>query len=180
MFENLCHPAEVFYFQYMTKKILRPLIATIVVFAIMRLQGASLFSIYSPGGIVDLELARTPDQVKKYLLLWDNAVIKWNITIDFFFIIAYTWLLYAWLRWIKANLQSAIRQQINHWLTKAVILVGVLDMLENSLMLFTIKGLYNNLSLEATYWFAVIKFALAGITLTYILLNSLFIALSKK
>jgi hypothetical protein len=53
-------------------------------------------------------------------------------------------------------------------------------MLENSLMLFTIKGLYNTFSLEATYWFAVIKFALAGVTLTYILLNSIFIALSKK
>jgi hypothetical protein len=164
----------------MRQKILVPLIATITVFAIMRWQGASLFSSYSPGGIVDLELARTTEQVQKYLLLWKNNVVKWNISIDFFFIIAYTWLLYAWLRWIKEHLENATRLTINQWLTKAVVLVGVLDVLENCLMLFTIKGLYNGFSLEATYWFAVIKFVLAGVTLTYILMNSLLIALSKK
>lgn len=164
----------------MRQKILVPLIATITVFAIMRWQGASLFSSYSPGGIVDLELARTTEQVQKYLLLWKNNVVKWNISIDFFFIIAYTWLLYAWLRWIKEHLENATRLTINQWLTKAVVLVGVLDVLENCLMLFTIKGLYNSFSLEATYWFAVIKFVLAGVTLMYILMNSLLIALSKK
>lgn len=162
------------------RKIGIPLLATILVFILMRIQGASLFSQFSPGGIVDFELARTSDQVQKYLLLWNNAVIKWNITIDFFFIITYTWLLYAWLKWIRQFLQSVIRQNINLWLSKAVVLVGVLDVLENCLMLFTIKGLYNAFSLEATYWFAVVKFALAGLTLMYILLNSLLIAVSNK
>lgn len=164
----------------MRQRILIPLLATITVFAIMRWQGASLFSNYSPGGIVDLELARKTEQVQKYLLLWKNSVVKWNITIDFFFIITYTWLLYAWLRWIKEHLDNLSRLKINQWLTRAVVLVGVLDVLENCLMLFTIKGLYNTFSLEATYWFAVIKFALAGVALMYILLNSLLIALSKK
>jgi hypothetical protein len=162
------------------RKIGIPLLATILVFILMRIQGASLFSQFSPGGIVDFELARTADQVQKYLLIWNNAVIKWNITIDFFFIITYTWLLYAWLKWIRQFLQSVIRQNINLWLSRAVVLVGVLDVLENCLMLFTIKGLYNAFSLEATYWFAVVKFALAGLTLMYILLNSLLIAVSNK
>ena len=162
------------------RKIGIPLLATILVFILMRIQGASLFSQFTPGGIVDFELARTPEQVQKYLLLWNNAVIKWNITIDFFFIIAYTWLLYAWLRWIKEHIENVQRLKINQWLTKAVVLVGVLDVLENCLMLFTIKGLYKAFSLEATYWFAVVKFALAGLTLMYILLNSLLIAVSNK
>jgi hypothetical protein len=164
----------------MRQKILVPLILTILVFILMRMQGASLFTSYSPGGIIEFELARTPEQVQKYLLLWKNSVIKWNITIDFFFIIAYTWLLYNWLQWIRQYLQTPIRQNINSWLSKAVVLVGVLDVLENCLMLFTIKELYNAFSLEATYWFAVIKFALAGLTLVYILLNSVLIAVSNK
>lgn len=164
----------------MREKILIPLLLTILVFILMRMQGASLFTTYSPGGIVDLELARTTEQVETYLLRWENSVIKWNITIDFFFIIAYTWLLYKWLQWIRQNLQTSIRQNINSWLSKAVVLVGVLDVLENCLMLFTIKGLYNAFSLEATYWFAVVKFALAGLTLMYILLNSVLIAVSNK
>ncbi|OYY15302.1 MAG: hypothetical protein B7Y69_11645, partial [Sphingobacteriia bacterium 35-40-8] len=60
----------------------------ILMMAALRWQGAVLKTADSPRAIVDLELAKDPEQVQALLNVWSIKDVRLNIQIDFLFIVA--------------------------------------------------------------------------------------------
>lgn len=161
------------------KKIVIPFTSTIIVFIAMRLQGHTLNNMVSKRGIVDLEFATTAKRLNAILANWNYEVVKNNILIDYFFIIFYSWLFYLL---VDLTVKYTLKKWViftGNFFKKMVIAIALLDVLENALMLFTIRGLYNSFTLNATAVFATIKFGLVLLVIIY-LIFALFIRIINK
>lgn len=161
------------------KKIVTPLFLSTITFIAMRFQGRSLNNEVSNRGVVDLEFATSSERLNEILSNWDNAVIKNNIVIDYFFIIFYSWLFYALTDLTIKYAQKKWVINIGKLSKKMVIGVAIFDLLENALMLFTIKGIYTSFTLYATATFAAIKFSLLLFVIIYLVI-AYFIRLTTK
>jgi len=147
-------------------------ISCMVMVVIMQWQGSSLKTPTAKRGILDLELARTPELLQTALSGWDLSVVKMNIWLDFAFIVTYVVFLslaaettagkWGNIRWLS---------QTGLFLARAAYVAGVLDIAENLLMLKTISGSYDAISLQLTFYCAVVKFILAGLIIVYLFLS---------
>ncbi len=146
-------------------------IATIIVFLIMRFQGASLKTEISPKAIIDLEFAKTTQRLRELLLQWDVSVVKMNIWIDFVFIVTYV-LFISTLSEYAAN-RCTIQgfNKMGIWLARAAYLAGIFDIAENLLMLQSVAGDFTGSSLLLTSFCAIVKFSILGIILFYVFLS---------
>jgi hypothetical protein len=163
----------------MKQRIFIAILASIICIAALKWQGASLKTTGSPRAIVELELATSPQQVQSLLGIWDIAVVKLNIWIDFAFIVAYVAFLALSSEAFANKWNNSLMKSIGFTLARIAFVAGVLDIAENLFMLQTIAGNYSLLSLQLTHYCASIKFTLAGIVLLYLLV-SLPILLRKK
>ena len=142
----------------------------------MSMHGAPLrVAEITPYGIVDLELAGTPDRVTAILNAWGPGLIKRavvNTRIDFIFLTCYGLFLFGvvqatarWFagRWAKAGI----------WLSRAMIIAALFDAIENILMLKMLNGSLGKELVASTYMFASVKFLLLLVGITYILFSIL-------
>lgn len=145
-------------------------VSCMVMIFVMQWQGNALKMPTSEYGIIDLEFANTPVLLQTILSGWDLSVAKMNIWLDFVFIVTYVLFLS-----IAAEM-TAGKWARKSWLAETGIfmakiawLAGVLDIAENLLMLKTIAGNYDTMSLRLTLICASAKFALVGLILLYLL-----------
>ena len=154
--------------------------ATAISFGWLRWQGASLFTAESKGGIVDLEMADTPEKLQHLLGLWNKQVAVNNIYIDFLFIPCYAIFLALGCQYMA---EKVLRPSYQIWANRLVKLLAVaalLDVVENILMLMSIAGNYTPETLLLTRLIASCKFLLVGLALLYILFGLLSSLLPTK
>ncbi|MCX6264896.1 MAG: hypothetical protein NTZ47_10195, partial [Bacteroidetes bacterium] len=95
--------------------------ATAICFGWLRWQGASLFTAESKGGIVDLEMADTPEKLQHLLGIWDKQVAVNNIYIDFLFIPCYAIFLAVGCQYMA---EKIVRPSYQIWANRLVKLLA--------------------------------------------------------
>ena len=153
--------------------------ATAICFGWLRWQGASLFTAESKGGIVDLEMADTPEKLQHLLGMWNKQVAVNNIYIDFLFIPCYALFLAVCCKYMADKIVRPSYQKWMNRLVKLIVVAALLDVVENILMLMSIAGNYTSETLLLTRLIASSKFLLVGLAILYILFG-LFISLFSK
>jgi hypothetical protein len=155
----------------MKQKLLVAAFACVLMFTALHWQGASLVTTVSSKGIVDLEMATKPSQIKILMETWDLSVAKMNIWIDFLFIVSYVAFLALASESVSTKWENQGMHIIGLTLARVAVVAGVLDIGENLLMLQTIAGNFTVVSLQMTHYFATIKFTLAAIILIYLFIS---------
>jgi len=155
----------------MRQKLIVAAFASVLMIAALRFQGASLTTLNSSRGIVDLELATKPSQVSALMDSWDLTVVKMNIWLDFLFIVSYVAFLALASEAVSSKWKNQGMRVIGLTLARVALVTGVLDIGENLLMLQTIAGNFTLVSLQLTHYFATIKFTLAAIVIIYLLIS---------
>jgi len=148
-------------------------LATLLCFAWLRWQGASLYTNITPRGIVDLEMAVNGARLQQLLQVWSKPVIEGNIYIDFLFIPAYASLIAGLCVWGSEQFGQSNLHRAGVVLAKAVWLAAAFDVTENLLMLLSIRQAYTPLSLQVTVGVATLKFVLLAIAIIYILFSGI-------
>jgi hypothetical protein len=147
------------------------LLGTVFFFLLLRYQG-KLETKESPLGIVSLELARNPTQVKEIINSWSNNDLignaKTNVWIDFLLIPFYSLLFYTLCGSISVRTGGQIAK-IGVMLAFASVIAGLLDVMENMLMLLTLNGVFNYFTVILTSFFAASKFILLALALLYVI-----------
>ncbi|HQR94073.1 MAG TPA: hypothetical protein PLK14_14030 [Sediminibacterium sp.] len=143
----------------------------ILMMAALRWQGAVLKTADSPRAIVDLELAKDPEQVQALLNVWSIKDVRLNIQIDFLFIVAYVVFLAMASEGMAAKWTVNSMQFLGWLMARLALVAGFLDVAENLLMLQTIDQSYSPLSLNLTRYAALIKFGFVGLVLLYLLIS---------
>ena len=154
--------------------------ATAISFGWLRWQGASLFTAESKGGIVDLEMADTPEKLQHLLGLWNKQVAVNNIYIDFLFIPCYALFLAVCCKYMAEKIVRPSYQIWANRLVKLLAVAALLDVVENILMLMSIAGNYTPETLLLTRLIASCKFLLVGLAVLYILFGLVTSLVSKK
>jgi hypothetical protein len=150
--------------------------ATAICFGWLRWQGASLFTAKSKGGIVDLEMADTPEKLQHLSGIWNKEVAVNNIYIDFLFIPCYAIFLVICCKYMAEKIVRPTYQIWANRMVKLIAVTALLDVVENLLMLMSIAGNYTSETLLLTRIIASSKFLLVGLAILYIL-SGLFISL---
>ena len=145
--------------------------ATAICFGWLRWQGASLYTPESKGGIVDLEMADTPEKLQHLMGVWNKQVAVNNIYIDFLFIPCYALLLAVCCKYMAEKIVRPSYQKWANTLVKLIAVAAILDVVENILMLMSIAGNYTPETLLLTRLIATGKFVLLGLAMLFILLG---------
>lgn len=147
-------------------------VGCMIMVVVMQWQGSGLKTPTSPHGIVDLEFANSWTLLQTTLTGWNLSVAKMNIWLDFVFIVTYVLFLSlaAEITAMKWAPQSWLTQT-GIFLAKSIWVAGILDIAENLLMLKTLAGNYDEMSLRLTFFCAAVKFALVGLVIVYLLIG---------
>ena len=148
------------------------LVGTLLLFLLLRFQGNNLVTPYSPKGIVSLELAGNEPATTTIISGWQNDgrghSLRNNLLIDFLFIPFYVMLFYTLCGSISVRLDS-IAAKLGVLLAFFILIGGAFDVLENLLMMLAYLGIYNTLTVKATYSFAILKFILISLSIIYVI-----------
>lgn len=151
------------------------LACTIFVFLQMRPTGRKLKTADTPLGILNLEFAYDIHNTSKVLYAWrpDEKIeaAKKNTYIDFGLLFFYSlFLFYACLQ-LSKNF-SGITCNIGIWLSKAALIAGGLDVIENIGMLITLGGNQSIFISLLTAICASVKWLLAVLAILYVVFIS--------
>ena len=167
----------VFYFHPVKRRLFISFLILVVVAIFMRQLGHNLISPASPRGIVDLELAKTPERFRQLQLFWSSGDVVSNIFLDFLFIGAYTWFFVNGCRLVKEKLKL---QDWSDRILSVAVATAFFDVFENFLMLLVWNGRFGTVVLHVIFYCAIIKFILAGIVALYLLITLPVALLFKK
>ncbi len=158
---------------------------TLVMLIVMAKSGATLRTMATPKGILDLEFAYNGDKAAAVMKAWQNndktdivTAAKINTQLDFIFLLFYSAFLYNGCRIILVYFKGA-DANIGLLLANGAIAAGLLDILENIGMLFTLHGYTNSAIPLATCSFSIVKWLLALAALLYLLVGGGWILLNK-
>lgn len=151
-------------------------IGSLVMVMVMSKTSATLKTPATPLGILNLEFAYNGDKAHTVLKAWqpngkiDNIeVAKVNTRLDFIFLFFYSLFLYKACKILSGTYNGAL-QKTGLLLANGAILAGLLDILENAGMLFTLQGNINNSILLLTTAVSIIKWILALAAVIYLLI----------
>ena len=157
--------------------------ATLALFLLLRVQGAALITPASPSGIVSLELATSAGQTRSIVEHWkEHGLIskaRQNILIDFLFIPFYTILFYTLAGSISIRMKGAAAN-LGVLLAFFSVIAGLLDVLENFLMLLSTYGWHADILSLITAGAAITKFSMLGIASLYILVLGFGVVMRRK
>ncbi len=162
------------------QKLVIAVILLLGVILVMRYQGAALIMPDTPTGILALEFANTSEKLSLILSVWPMDAAKLNIWLDFIFIIVYTRFFLLTLSIAVNQWQHKIPTRIGKWLIVSAWIAAVFDVAENIIMLASLARHYTELSLQATAYFASIKFLIVLLMLLYLLVSLLANLFSPK
>ena len=165
-----------FFMVYMKRRLLISFIAVVLLILLMRWQGSALVTPVSPKGIIDVEFARTEGRWQQLLLFLDLQALRINLYLDLLFIVSYVWFLLTACQYIQSK--TAWRRATAVFKTVALT-AGVLDVLENFMILLVLENRIAPDVLQTVFYIAAAKFALAGVTILYLLFSWPF-ALRRK
>ncbi len=155
----------------MKRKLTLSAIASVILFIVLRFQGAALKTPISKRAIVDLEFADTPQRIQELFVVWNMQTVRINVWIDFLFIIAYVSFLSLASKTTAVKWKSIYFKQIGYICSRLAFVAGLFDVCENILMLQTTDGSFTTVSLQFTFYCAAIKFILAGLIVMYLLIS---------
>ncbi len=155
----------------MKRKLTLSAIASVILFIVLRFQGAALKTPISKRAIVDLEFADTPIRVQELFAVWNMQTVRINVWIDFLFIIAYVSFLSLASKATALKWKSNSFKQIGYTCSRLAFVAGLFDVCENILMLQTTAGDFTTVSLQLTFYCAAIKFLFTGFIILYLLIS---------
>jgi hypothetical protein len=165
----------------MMKKILIAIVATVVIFLVMRWLSNEVTTPATPKGIVSFELAKNFTTAQTMMQAAGVKNMQFNTGIDFLFIIAYTSLFLLCCKALMDNYRSSGLKTIGLIFLELSVLVGILDLVENIAMLITLGGYGSDISVTISRWAAIVKFCVAGMVLMYIIVAAVIMYfISKK
>jgi len=153
------------------KKFLLAIIATVLVFLLLRWQSASLITSATPTGILALEFCDNIPELNIILNAWNIKTAVWAVIIDFLFIAAFGASFYFGSKLVFSKIPNSFTRFMI-WFS---IVPPLLDIIEDVLMLFTLSGSHHTFILQLTKYVAIIKFAAAAIVVLYLLVSLLII-----
>jgi hypothetical protein len=158
------------------KKLLLPFLffGTMIMIFVMGKTSATLKTIATPKGILDLEFAYNKTKAANIISAWSpNAIVdniskaKINTYLDFIFLTFYaSFLFFSCKKIAKSN-----NNKIGLLIAKGALLAGLLDMLENIGMLTSLSGNVCNVVAVVTTFCASVKWALAFLAILYLLIS---------
>jgi hypothetical protein len=140
--------------------------ALLVMFFVMRAQGAALITPVSRHGIIDLEFCKTTERLLQLRLFLDGRAVVNNILLDFIFIGAYTWF------FLTASLLTREKLQWHKWGQAAqtfALSAAFFDVGENFIMLLVWEGRFAPSLMQLVFYIALIKFILIALVVLYLL-----------
>ena len=162
------------------------LACTVFTFMQMRPTGKKLYTSETKLGILNLEFAYDNDHAAKILNAWQPDekinIARKNTYIDFVFLLFYSIFLFYSCKYLSKNFTGNLRM-FGVFLSKASLIAGGLDILENSGMLITLSGNPSGIILLATAICATIKWLLALLAILYVVFVSpyaLFLSIKNK
>ena len=171
------------------RKYFFPIVAvgSLVMVIVMSKTSATLKTSATPLGILNLEFAYNGAKAGTVLNAWqpnekiDNIeVAKFNTWLDFIFLFFYSLFLFKACKILSGTYKGAL-QKTGLLLANGAILAGLLDILENAGMLFTLQGNINNAILLLTTTVSIIKWILALAAVAYLLIfGAAFLIRMKK
>jgi len=144
---------------------------SIIMIVVLRWQGKELMHPLTPSGILALEFANTPEKLNTVLSVWNKETVQNNILLDFLFVIAYTWFFILGVAHSTTKWTHKFMQRFGATGIRMAFLAGILDIIENILMLQSIHGHYSTSSLQLTWYCAAIKFLIVIILLVFMILT---------
>lgn len=134
---------------------------------------ASFSSTPEKYGIVSLELARTPQKANTIIDSWgDNGkgIALFSLGLDYLFIAAYTATLWLFCRFFAQSLRekNEFLSKTGNFLSWLVILAGILDVIENQLLLIMLLSEPSDMATATATLAASGKFVLLLITGIYL------------
>ncbi|MBA2249761.1 MAG: hypothetical protein H0W12_06170 [Chitinophagaceae bacterium] len=152
------------------------LACTLVVFLQMRPTQRKLRTTETPASIINLELAYDTIHTAKVLTAWNTdekvAAAKENTYIDFALIICYALFLFFSCNNLAKNFCGKMGN-LGKLLSKAALIAGLLDVVENSGMLITLNGHTNAVVSLVTATCSGIKWLFIIVCFLYIVLAGL-------
>ena len=160
----------------MKKGLFLPAVGSVLMFVVLRTQGAPLKTLLSPRGIIDLEFADTPARLTALLAQWNLHVVTLNIWLDFLFIIAYTlFLSFASIRCAEKWPPASMPAKAGLFFARLAYLAGLFDIAENIFMLRSVAGYFTATSLQITVYCASAKFIIAALIVVYLIASLPFV-----
>ncbi len=153
-------------------------IAAIIMTVVMQWQGSSLVNETATMGIVNLEIDRPVSRVEEVIA--SNAKNDWyiNIALDFVYIFFYTAFFYMASLSFHKKERPLFKGKAGKWFIKLSIAAGVLDVIENLSMLWSLNSGPSVASIWIARHASIIKFGFLGI-LIIVLLTSLVLNFAK-
>jgi hypothetical protein len=150
------------------------LTGSIVMIIVMAKTGASLKTVATPKGILDLEFAYNSTKATAVITAWQPATgdhnnIKTaniNTYLDFIFLFFYSLFLYFTCKKI-GRITAGAWGKAGILFAQGALLAGILDILENAGMLRTLSGNIDDLIALSTTICSVIKWVLALLAVVY-------------
>ena len=132
------------------------------------------------GDILSLEIARTVPRARQLLadmMAAPQKLEKLNASIylDFMFIVMYVPLLIVAVRYLGRLTGQDLLKRAGMFFTVIVLMAGTCDILENLLMIKTLGGRVEELTVRMTYNFAAAKFSMVIMTMMLILVQGGFV-----
>ena len=161
----------------MKKQLLFSFIAVIIFLFLMRWQGSELITPVSPNGIVDLEFAGTPLRFIYLSLFMKTGTILINLYLDYLFMASYVWFFISAIRYCSFE---------TGWLKISGIFIGIswaagmLDFLENSILILIINEQLAVRFIRLVYYLALFKFILAGLVILFLMVSLPFLLRRKQ
>jgi hypothetical protein len=151
----------------MYRKLFAWFLLLITMIVIMQWQGRTLVTFLSTHGILDLEFAHTIQRLKQLKTVWTSGNVYTNLLLDFVFIFVYTRFFLECCRFIamRTEWESASRK-----IGYLALTAGILDVLENISLLIAWSQETEGL-VQASYYFAALKFILLFIVIVFIIVS---------
>jgi hypothetical protein len=128
---------------------------------------------FSPGNIVQFELAKTVESAQHIIDEWGTeGVLKAQVSIylDFVFIFLYAWSIGLGCKVSATFSANEKLMVVGIFFSRAIWFAGSCDLIENFAMLFTLSSI-NELTVSMAFYFAIIKFTIVVLALLLIIIS---------
>ena len=138
----------------------------------------------SKNGIISYELAKDRDDTEKILNSWDtNAKINAGLSLgfDFLFLLVYSGFIAVLIFNINNRLwQNSSFHKFGKFLIALIFLAAFFDIVENIALIRLLTGNLKQVWSSISYYFALMKFAIVLICISYLLVNWLLLFFKKE
>lgn len=159
------------------------MLGTIIMIVVMAKTGATLKTLQTPKGIIDLEFAYNNAKTTVVTNAWRSNVLidniyaaKKNTYLDFVFLFFYSTFLFFSCK--KVSIINNFKR--GFLFAYAAIFSGLFDIIENTGMLITLSGIKSETIALLTTSCSVIKWGLVAVSILYLLISLVVIITKGK